>query len=170
MIKNLPFIIPEDDFELNLLLIFQIVYFLNSTSRGLNILDIERLNIYVYLVKNPHILYRVFLRLGKKSFTLKSYEISSYKSERNDIETLYDNELVRYYIQLLTSNNLISIKYNEKIGFVFIPNEDTEKYINTDSEYFKRNITLIEKIKQINSTTVSQINTAIKSILEKGNS
>ena len=103
MIKNLPFITPEDDFELNLLLTFQIVYFLNSTSKGLNILDIERLNIYVYLLKNPHILYSVLIRLDKKTFTLKSYENSSYKSERNDIETTYDNEIIRYYIQVLTN-------------------------------------------------------------------
>ncbi|AXH13043.1 ABC-three component system middle component 4 [Halarcobacter bivalviorum] len=167
MLKNLPFITPEDDFELNLLLTFQIVYFLNSTARGLNILDIERLSIYVYLLKNPHILHRVLIKLGKKRFTLKSYETSSYKSERNDTETFYDNKIVRYYTQLLASNNLISITYNEKIGFVFTPNKDTEKYINADSEYFKRNITLIEKIKQISSTSVSKINTAIKSILEE---
>ncbi|MFW2234903.1 ABC-three component system middle component 4 [Aliarcobacter butzleri] len=167
MLKNLPFITPENDFELNLLLTFQVVYFLNSTTRGLNILDIERLNIYIYFIKNPHILYRVLIRLGKNSFTLKSYENSSYKSERNDTETLYDNEKVRYYIQLLVSNNLINITYNDKIGFVFYPSEGTEKYINVDSKYFKRNIILIEKIKQINSTSVSKINTAIKSILEE---
>lgn len=167
MIKGLPFITPEDDFELNLLLTFQVVYFLNSTSRGLNILDIERLNIYVYFLKNPHILYKVLIRLGKKNFILKSYETGSYKSERNDTETLYDNELVRYYIQLLSSNNLINIIYNDKIGFVFTPSQDTEKYINANSEYFKRNITLIEKIKQINSTSISKINTTIKTILEE---
>lgn len=167
MIKDLPFITPEDDFELNLLLTFQVVYFLNSSARGLKILDIERLTIYIYLVKNPHILYKVLIRLGKKSFILKSYEVSSYKSERNDTETLYDNELVRYYIQLLGSNSLINITYNEKIGFVYTPNEDTEKYINSDSEYFKRNITLIEKMKQINSTSVAKINTVIKTILKE---
>ncbi len=167
MFRNLPFITPENDFELNLLLTFQIVYFLNSTTRGLNILDIERLTIYTYLLKNPHILHRVLIRLGKKSFILKSYEVSSYKSERNDTETLFDNELVRYYIQLLSSNRLINITYNEKIGFVFTPSEDTEKYINADSEYFKRNTTLIEKMKQISSTSVSKINTVIKTILEE---
>lgn len=171
MLKKLPFITPEDDLELNLLLTFQIVYFLNSTSKGLKILDIERLTIYNYLLKNPHVLHRLLIKLGKKSFILKSYEISSYKSERNDVETLYDNELVRYYIQLLTSNNLINITYNEKIGFVLTPNADMEKYINIDNEYFKRNITLIERIKQLNSMVVSKIVTAIKNILEeRGNS
>jgi hypothetical protein len=168
ILKDLRFVIPEDDFELNLLIVLLVVHYLNATSRGNHILDIERLNFYVYLLKNPHILYKLLIRLGKKSFLLKSYEVSSYKSENNNSEILYDNKMLRYYVQVLTSNNLINIAYNEKIGFIFTPTEDTEKYISVDSKYFKRSISLIEKIKQMNSTTVSKINTEIKNILQEG--
>jgi hypothetical protein len=61
MNKDLPFVIPENDLDLNLLLVYTVVYYLNKTSTGKLVLDIERLNIYVYLVKNPHILYKVLV-------------------------------------------------------------------------------------------------------------
>ena len=46
---KLPYIIPEDELELNLILLLMIADKLSSTSRGTLILDIERLTIYFYL-------------------------------------------------------------------------------------------------------------------------
>jgi len=168
MLEDLPFIIPEEDSELNLLLILLIIYYLNSTSRGTHILDLERLNIYIYLVKNPHILHKVLIKLNKKSFLLKSYEFSSYKAENNNSEAFYNSEAVGYYIQILASNNLVNIEYNEKVGFVFIPSEDVDNHINVNTTYLKRSVDLINKIKQINSISISKINTEIKNILKEG--
>lgn len=166
MHKDLPFVIPEDDLELNLLLVYTIVYHLYATSTGRYVLDMERLNIDFYLIKNPHVLHKVLVKLSKKSFLLKSYEALSFKAEKNDSESLYDNKILKYYIQILMTNNLIKTEYNEKIGFVFIPINEANNYMNLDSRYFKRILNFIEKLKQINSTSLSQINTAIKNILE----
>lgn len=166
MNKDLPFVIPENDLNLNLLLVYTVVYHLNKTSTGKLILDMERLNIYVYLVNNPHILYKVLVKLSKKSFVLKSYEVLSFKADNNDSESLYNNKILKYYIQILMTNNLIKTEYNEKIGFVFSPTSETNNYMNFDNQYFKRVLNFIEKSKQINSTSLSQINTTIKNILE----
>lgn len=166
MNKDLPFVIPENDLDLNLLLVYTIVYYLNKTSTGKLVLDIERLNIYVYLVKNPHILYKVLVKLSKKSFVLKSYEILSFKADNNDSETLYDNKILKFYIQILMTNNQIKTEYNEKIGFVFYPSDEANNYMNFENKYFERVLNFIEKLKQINSTSLSQINTTIKNILE----
>lgn len=166
MNKNLPFVIPENDLDLNLLLVYTIVYHLQKTSTGRLILDMERLNIYVYLVNNPHILYKVLIKLSKKNFVLKSYEVLSFKAEKNNSESLYDNKILKYYIQILMTNNLIKTEYNEKIGFVFAPTAEANNYMNIDNKYFKRVLNFIEKLKQISSTSLSQINTTIKNILE----
>jgi hypothetical protein len=166
MNKDLPFVIPENDLDLNLLLVYTVVYYLNKTSTGKLVLDIERLNIYVYLVKNPHILYKVLVKLSKKSFVLKSYEILSFKADNNDSETLYNNKILKFYIQILMTNNQIKTEYNEKIGFVFYPSDEANNYMNFENKYFERVLNFIEKLKQINSTPLSQINTTIKNILE----
>lgn len=166
MNKDLPFVIPENDLELNLLLVYTVVYYLYETSTKKQILDMERLTIYVYLVKNPHILYRVLIKLSKKIFVLKSYEVLSFKADNNDSESLYDNKILKYYIQILMTNNLIKTEYNEKIGFVFSPTSEANNYMNFDNKYFQRILNFIEKLKQINSTSLSQINTTIKNILE----
>lgn len=168
MYKELPFVVPEDDLELNLLLILLIVYNLHSTSTGRIILDIERLNFYTYLIKNPHILHKVLIKLGKKSFLLKSYEVLSFKAENNSSDILYDNKALKCHIQILMTKNFIKTEYNEKIGFVFIPTTIAENYIDVDDKYLKRTLSFIEKIKQMNSISLSQINTAIKSILNEG--
>lgn len=166
MNKNLPFVIPENDLDLNLLLVYTVVYHLHKTSTDKLILDMERLNIYMYLVKNPHILYKLLVKLSKKIFVLKSYEILSFKADNNDSESLYNNKILKYYIQILMTNNLIKTEYNEKIGFVFSPISEANNYMNFDIKYFKRVLNFIEKLKQINSTSLSQINTTVKNILE----
>ena len=66
---KLPFIIPDDELELNLILIVLIVDKLNATSRGNLILDAERLMMYFYLVKNPHILNKLLISLSKKKYS-----------------------------------------------------------------------------------------------------
>ncbi len=167
MYKNLPFVIPENDWELNLLLVLLVIYHLHTTSRGKNIIDIERLNIYIYLVKNPHILHKVLIRLSKNNFLLKSYEVLSFKADRNDSETLCRNKILKYYIQILLANSFIKVKYDEKIGFVFIPTNKAENYINFEDKYLNRVIIFIEKIEQINSIPVSKINLTIRNILSE---
>lgn len=167
MYNDLPFVIPEDDLELNLLLVLLTVYHLCKTSSGKNILSIERLNIYVYLIKNPHILHRVLIRLSKKSFLLKSYEVLSFKADNNGSDILYNSKVLKYYIQMLMANNMIKMEYCEQIGFVCTPTDEAENYIKVDSRYFKRILNFIDKMKQINSTSTSAVNTAIKNILNE---
>lgn len=163
MKHTLPFTIPEDDLELNLILVFLVINNLHSTRRGQLILNLERLILYVYLIKNPHILHKVLVQLSKKSFLPKSYELSSFKSESANTENLFENRVLKYFIQVLMSQRLVESKYDEKAGFVFVPVATNENFLNKiDDIYLKRILNFIEKIKQINSTPLSQINTAIK--------
>lgn len=167
--SNLPYIIPEDALELNLLLIFFVVQNLSSTVSGKLILNNERLMIYTYLIQNPHILNRLLIKLSKKSFVLKSYESSSFKAENMDVESLYKNDIIKFCLQILISKNLIQVKYEDKIGFVYIANTtELEMFNNTQDKYINRVKNFIEKIKQINSTPVSRISTMLKNILNEG--
>lgn len=166
---NLPFNVPEEELELNLILVLMIVYELNSTASGIHMLDNERLQVYLYLVKNPHILNRLLNHLSKKNIALKSYEVSSFKSDKKDINTLYENTSLSYYLTILMSKELIDITYNEKIGFVYIANDKTPKLLSAlDSKYFQRAFTFINSLKQTRSTSLSTINKYIKQILHEG--
>lgn len=166
MNNSLPFVIPEDDLELNLILLMLIIDNLYTTVTGKLILNLERLMIYFYLIKNPHILHKVLMKLSKKSFLLKSYEISSFKAENNNVEILYENKIVKFYLQILMSKKMIKSEYDEKLGFIFLTVGSKENIIdNIDDKYLKRSLNFIEKIKQINSIHISQINTVIKNIL-----
>lgn len=166
MNDSLPFTVPEDNLELNLVLVFLIINHLHKTTRGKLILNFERLTIYIYLTYNPHILHKVLTKLSKKSILLKSYESSSFKSENNSTEILYENKVIKFYIQILMSKKLIKSEYDEKIGFVFLPVESNENFINDiEDKYLTRTLNLITKIKQINSTSISEINTTIKNII-----
>jgi len=166
---KLPFIIPEEDLELNLILLLMIVNELNTTSTGKYILNNERLQLYFYLVRNPHILNKLLSLLSKKQIELKSYELSSFKANRNNIETLYDTTSVMNYLQLLVSKQLIDVKYDEKIGFIYFTTSKAHEILEqVNSIYFKRVSIFINKLKQTRSTTLSAMNTNLKKILHKG--
>lgn len=167
---KLPYIIPEDELELNLILVLMIVNKLNSTSTGKLVLDNERLTIYFYLVKNPHILNKLLIFLSKGNIQLKSYELSSFKAENSDIDTLYDNSNIKQYLQILITKELIEIRYNKKIGFVYVTTYQVKEIIeNLDNQYLKRVSTFINKLGQINSIPISKINTNLKQILNEDN-
>lgn len=167
---NLPYIIPEDELELNLTLVLMIVNKLNSTSTGKLVLDNERLTIYFYLVKNPHILNKLLISLSKSNIQLKSYELASFKAENLDIDTLYDNGNIKQYLQILITKELIEIKYNNKVGFVYVPTSQAKEIIEKlNNKYLTRVSTFINKLGQVSSTQVSKINTNLKKILNKDN-
>lgn len=167
---NLPYIIPEDELELNLILVLMIVNKLNSTSTGKLVLDNERLTIYFYLVKNPHILNKLLIFLSKSNIQLKTYELSSFKAENLDIDTLYDNSNIKQYLQILTTKELIEIKYNSKVGFVYVPTSQAKEIIEKlNNKYLTRVSTFINKLDQVSSIQISKINTNLKKILNKDN-
>lgn len=167
---NLPYIIPEDELELNLILVLMIVNKLNSTSTGKLVLDNERLTIYFYLVKNPHILNKLLILLSKSNIQLKSYELASFKAENLDIDTLYDNSNIKQYLQILTTKELIEIKYNSKVGFVYVPTSQAKKIIEKlNNIYLTRISTFINKLGQVSSIQISKINTNLKKILNEDN-
>ncbi|ADG93145.1 hypothetical protein Arnit_1489 [Arcobacter nitrofigilis DSM 7299] len=167
---NLPFIIPDDELELNLIILVLIVDKLSVTSKGNLVLDGERIMMYFYLVKNPHILNKLLILLSKKNIQLKSYELASFKAENTDIDTLYDNKSIKKYLQILISKELIAIKYSKKIGFIYTSAENTRKTIQKiDTIYLKRVLVFINKLEQTISIPISKITTNLKQILNEDN-
>ena len=164
---KLPFIIPEEDLELNLALLLMIIDNLSSTSTGIMILNNERLLLYFYLVKNPHNLNKLLISLSKKNIKLKSYELLSYKAEKHNTEILYDTSILKKYLQILLSKELIQISYNDKVGFLYQSTEREIKQI--DNNYFNRVLIFINKLKQTISIPTSKINTNLKHILNEAN-
>lgn len=165
---KLPFIVPEEELELNLILVLMIISELNSTSTGRQILDNERLQTNLYLIRNPHVLSKLLILLKKNNISLKSYELSSFKAENNDIETLYDMTLLKQYLKILINKQLVDIYYNPQIGFVYLPAKKAYYILEElSSKYFDRVSIFINSLKQIRSIPLSTINTNLKHILNE---
>lgn len=165
---NLPFIIPDDELELNLIILVLIVDKLSVTSKGNFVLDGERIIMYFYLVKNPHILNKLLISLSKKNIQLKSYELASFKAENTDIDTLFDNKSIKKYLQILISKELIVIKYSEKMGFIYTSTKNTVETIQRiDNIYLKRVLVFINKLEQTISIPISKMTTNLKQILNE---
>ena len=76
--------------------------------------------------------------------------------------------MIKKYLQILVSKQLITIKHNKKIGFAYTPTEEcTEIIKKIDNKYLKRVATFINKMEQITTTPISTINTNLKLILSK---
>lgn len=163
---RLPFLIPEDELELNLILVLMIVTELDVTSTGKQILDKERLQVYLYLVTKPNILQQLLFLLKKKSMVLKSYELLSFKAENIDIDSLYDTAELTYYLKILISKKFIDIKYNTQIGFVYVSTDKVQQRMKkSNSEYLNRVSTFINSLKQTRSIPISTITSNLKKIL-----
>jgi len=166
---NLPFNVPEEELELNLMLLLILISELSTTARGKNILDNDRLQINFYLAQNPHTLNKLLLLLSKKQVHLKSYELASFKAEKTNIDSLYDLTALKDYLKILITKELVSVIHSEEIGFVYTPTGKSKILLkNLKAKYFNRIYVFIDGLKQIRSIPTSKIKNNIKIILSKG--
>ncbi|WP_047280129.1 ABC-three component system middle component 4, partial [Pseudomonas lundensis] len=72
MNQALPYLLIDDDFSLNYSLLALIIYKLGLTSKKNAVLDFEKIQVFIYLTKNPSKINEVLRLAGKKFAPINS--------------------------------------------------------------------------------------------------
>lgn len=160
MYKKVPFIIPENDlgFRITRLLILIGELCLNKNRKPL--LTLEKIAIFDFLLKNPFILNEVLEAESKdKGIVLDETETGSIESQFPNIVSLFDYGIIRGYIQLLVSFDLIEIvKFDT---YFYLITEKGEEIIN------KVNSTHITRIKELSKAMIILRNMSNSQLIKK---
>lgn len=165
---KLPYIEPDHDIHLNLLMVLTIIHLLGVTSRGALKINNERLHVFLYLLKNPVKLNSVLNILGKGNILLDEQRTFSVSSISSNVDSLFDRPALKSLISILIAKKLIEVVFKSKSGFFYRATETGASAIDElKSEYVLENKLICGKLKKLLPLSESKLNQALNNIIRK---
>tara|TARA_Y100000034_G_C6900841_1_gene416624 strand:+ start:128 stop:637 length:510 start_codon:yes stop_codon:yes gene_type:complete len=165
---KLPYIEPDHDIHLNLLMVLTIIHLLGVTSRGTLKINNERLHIFLYLLKNPVKLNSVLNILGKGNILLDEQRTFSVSSISSNVDSLFDRPALKSLISILIAKELIEVVFKSKNGFFYRATQTGASAIDgLKSEYVLENKLICEKLKKLLTLSEPKLNQALNNIIRK---
>lgn len=163
---KLPFIIPEDDINLKIARYLVIIDILSYTSRGKYVLDIEKLTIFDFLVRNPYILKQVLSIKHSKDIKLENQEIKNIETLYPNKSELIDTQLSKLIIQVMISEGTIIAKIEDGKIFFILTDIGKEVVNEIDVEYICRIKELCKKMLVLRSTSLNELKKIINPLIK----
>ena len=164
--NSLPYIVPEKEMGLVLGKFLMIISVLGKTKRGKWVINVEKIQIFTYLITNPVVLNKVLLYLNKDGVEVTEKEFFSVKTISQNIDSLFDLKLVKNLLKVSASKKFLEIKYDKVNGFVFYLSEEGLKAVDSfEGDYFLRINRYLNTMMPLQTESVSKINNAISAVL-----
>jgi hypothetical protein len=164
--NNLPFIQPRKELYLNISVILIIIGHMSTTPRGKKNLNIEKLQMFYYLVNNPIVLNKVIVLAEKNKVYIEDSYFYLVDSISLDVDDLYDRDKIKILIKMISLQGYLSVDFNEDNGFSFYLNErGVEVLSSLNSNYFEKINKYVEAIYFLRSLTASKISGLISNAI-----
>lgn len=162
---SIPYIIPDEDVNLNSALLLLIISFLGRTSRGTQLLNNDRLLIFMYLLKNPVILDNVLEQVGHREIELTEFETFSINSISINLDPLFDRQWLKSLLIRLSALGCLEATYRKTDGFMYALTEvGLRKVEGISGPYFDRVRDYLKNLEKIKSESTQNINNLINNI------
>ncbi|MDC5850830.1 hypothetical protein OPW32_16670 [Vibrio europaeus] len=160
--SSLPYIQPNKDKYYNLGIILILLSKLSRSKRGKLSINLERLQIFYFLVTRPVLMNEVLSCAGKKLSGLDEVDVYSVSTISQNVDELFDKKKVRTLLKELVSYGYIQVHLTGSDGFVFELNELGKlKAEELDCGYFEKISTFSESLKLLLSESTSKLNSYI---------
>lgn len=108
MNQVLPYLLLDDDFSLNYSLLALIIYKLGLTSKKNAVLDFEKIQIFIYLTKNPSKINEVLRLAGKKFAPINSQYTYTIESLSTNVDILFNRSKLKALIRELAARGMLA--------------------------------------------------------------
>ncbi|APH04176.1 ABC-three component system middle component 4 [Bacillus weihaiensis] len=156
MIK-VPFIVPEFDINIRLGRALIIINYLSTLRNGREVLNLEKIVIFDFLLHHPKILYHILESEGVNNpFDLEDYDTESIETISPTKLLLFERDTIKEITKLLYTKQLISI--NVKDDIYFKPTDNGKKFVEQmASSYLMRLKIMADSMTKLKSLTISQL-------------
>lgn len=155
---QLPYIYIDDEFEYNLGIVLLLLNNMGLDKNELPKLDLDKIQIFMYLIKNPAKINRILMLAGKKSANLDEEQIYTIESMSVNLDILYDKNKIKDLIKGLSVAGLIEVHVDLKgNAFYFLNEIGKEKANQFDRGYFSVINCFIKNIESLSSLSVSSL-------------
>lgn len=108
MSQALPYLLIDDDFSLNYSLLALIMYRLGLSSKNNAVLDFEKIQVFMYLAKNPSKINEVLRLAGKKFVPIDSQYTYTIESLSTNVDILFDRSRLKTLIKELAARGMLA--------------------------------------------------------------
>ena len=186
--QMLPYLLIDDDFALNFTLLTLIINKMSLSSRKNSVLDFERLQIYLYLTKNPSKINKILSLAGKKIVPINTQYTYTIESLSTNVDMLFEREKLKILLKELAARGMLACEFDNTSGVLkyllndngklfakkvcapFNVIEDNEKYVQNllEQNYFTDSLEVINSLSALQSQTNSKLNSYLNTVF-KGN-
>ncbi|EPZ6036694.1 ABC-three component system middle component 4 [Pseudomonas aeruginosa] len=190
MSQSLPYLLIDDEFALNYSLVALILYRLGLSPRKNAALDFEKLQILLYLTKNPSKINAMLNLAGKKVAPINSQYTYTIESLSTNVDMLFDRAKLKYLLRHLAARGMLacdktsdprSLKYllspsgaQFVESLIAIPDDDAERSESSligsslTKSYFMAALEAIDNLSSLQSVSLGKLNSYLNTIF-KGN-
>ena len=111
--RSLPYVVPENSKFLNAAVLLLVVQTLGTSQKGKPLLNNERLLIFMYLIKNPVVMTRLLVLMGRSSLVLSDEEFNSVSSSAVNLDPLFDNGWIKNLLRQIASVGFLDSSYSK---------------------------------------------------------
>lgn len=166
MKDNIPFIIPENDINLRLARFLIIIDTLAYTQRGKLVINIDKLIIFDFLVKNPFLLRKVLEVKHSIKLKLLNEEHGSVTTLFPSKMSLVDIQSAKELIKLMISYNMLKV-IEEKDELFYTLSDNGKSIINEiDTDYVIRIKELCKTMLVLRSVSTNDLKKIINPLVK----
>lgn len=166
MKNSIPFIIPENDINLRILRFLLIIDRLAYTQRGKFVINIDRLVIFDFLIRNPFLLKQVLLVKNKTNLRLLREEVGTVSTLFPSKVALLDTKSTKEIIKLMIAYNMLKV-IQDKDELFYVLTESSELIVNQiDTDYTIRIKELCEAMLVLRSVSINELKKIINPLVK----
>lgn len=159
---NLPYIYVDDECDFNLGILLIIIDRLALSSRMNYKLDFDRIQIFMYLVKNPSKINKVLEVAGKKYIHLQQEQLYTIESLSQNVDILFMRSKVKFLIKKLASMGALKVIDDSKNGISYFLSEKGEKIaLELNDRYYVKTVEIVDGISSLLSLSSSRLLTVL---------
>lgn len=152
MRSKLPFLNIDDQLDFNLSLVILIIHKLSSPIAKVNKLNFSKIQLFLFLIKNPSRINDVLIEAGKKLTVIESKYIYTIESYSLNTDIIGDKAKTIFLLRKLISLNLVSIVTDKANGICYLLTiKGSETVEKLTSEYFLTMNQLLSDLKPLNT-------------------
>jgi hypothetical protein len=162
----LPFIPLDEEVNLNIAILIIILSSLSKNKNGVLLLDKDKIQIFMYLIKNPSKLEEVLLLTGKKTAPIDTEDTFTMKSLSLNVDMLFDSMKVKSLLKKLALLGMLNVSKVDGVSFFSLTECGDKVYQELDGEFFMKIKKLAKNIDKIKSLTFGKLNSLLNEVFK----
>lgn len=164
---NLPYLPLDEEYSLNIAILAITVSILSHSKKGMLSLDINKLQVFMYLIKNPSKIDYALATSGKKPACIETQLTYTIKSFSSNVDILFDNTKIKYLIKIMSMHGLLSAEKKNDESAKFFLSEKGKVFIDAFNEgYFLEVIRLAQALLPLQTLPATKLNSVINHIFK----